>query len=304
MAEMANKIKEAFRNYDTEGVGSIDKQQLKLVIQRLCGLSIENIDQMFSQMDSNKDGAIQFEEFIDWLADDTKGFLDVVDGDDPMMGKVQAALRACLQGGSVAIALEDLGVDIMLDGNEPQIEDVLAAFEGMSTKKLRETFESADLDRNKSLQLGELQRLLFPSATTDESAMVVAKVFALMDKNRDGKISCAEFTSYMLAWKKHLAPVATAAERKRIAATFRAGDVDSSGGLSIDELEQMLQCTTPSEKQIVEVCFDRLDKDGDGNVSLKEFCALFGKNLMKEAKGIEVEWNPQADEPDSGPDDP
>ena len=62
------EIKEAFDLFDTDGSGSIDPKELKAAMQSL-GFEAKNqtIFQMISDLDKNKNGSIDFEEFLDMM---------------------------------------------------------------------------------------------------------------------------------------------------------------------------------------------------------------------------------------------
>ena len=62
------EIKEAFDLFDTDGSGAIDPKELKAAMQSL-GFEAKNqtIFQMISDLDKNKSGTIDFEEFLDMM---------------------------------------------------------------------------------------------------------------------------------------------------------------------------------------------------------------------------------------------
>ena len=62
------EIKEAFDLFDTDGSGSIDPKELRAAMQSL-GFEAKNqtIFQMISDLDKNKSGSIDFEEFLDMM---------------------------------------------------------------------------------------------------------------------------------------------------------------------------------------------------------------------------------------------
>ena len=62
------EIKEAFDLFDTDGSGTIDPKELKAAMQSL-GFEAKNqtIFQMISDLDKNRTGAIDFEEFLDMM---------------------------------------------------------------------------------------------------------------------------------------------------------------------------------------------------------------------------------------------
>ena len=61
-----SKLVELFKIYDRDGNGSIEKEELKTVISEISGdhVSDEEVNEMFVEADSNKDGKIQLDEFI------------------------------------------------------------------------------------------------------------------------------------------------------------------------------------------------------------------------------------------------
>ena len=62
------EIKEAFDLFDTDGSGTIDPKELRAATQSL-GFEAKNqtIFQMISDLDKNKSGSIDFEEFLDMM---------------------------------------------------------------------------------------------------------------------------------------------------------------------------------------------------------------------------------------------
>lgn len=61
------KIKEVFRQYDTNGDGSITCEELQHVLKSLGNFTNAEIHTVFAHVDKNKDGALQFDEFVDWI---------------------------------------------------------------------------------------------------------------------------------------------------------------------------------------------------------------------------------------------
>jgi len=64
LASMDEKTREAFRVFDLDGNGFIDKDELKQVMKRLGEtLSDGDVEEMFKEADINGDGQIDFDEF-------------------------------------------------------------------------------------------------------------------------------------------------------------------------------------------------------------------------------------------------
>ena len=66
--EQITEYKEAFDLFDTDGSGSIDPKELRAAMQSL-GFEAKNqtIYQMITDLDKNKSGNIDFEEFLDMM---------------------------------------------------------------------------------------------------------------------------------------------------------------------------------------------------------------------------------------------
>lgn len=65
--QMAESIKEIFRNADTNGDGVISKDELKNLFREIAEWSDEEFEVLFAEADKNGDGKIQHQEFIDWV---------------------------------------------------------------------------------------------------------------------------------------------------------------------------------------------------------------------------------------------
>lgn len=62
------KIKNQFNEWDTAKTGWISRDELKSVMQRLAPQMTEaQLEMLFDGIDKNKDGKLQYEEFVDWV---------------------------------------------------------------------------------------------------------------------------------------------------------------------------------------------------------------------------------------------
>jgi Ca2+-binding EF-hand superfamily protein len=94
--EEIEEIREAFNLFDTDGSGTIDPKELKAAMQSL-GFEAKNqtIYQMISDIDKDKNGNIDFEEFLDMMTakmsdSDSRADIQKVFGlfDDDQTGKI------------------------------------------------------------------------------------------------------------------------------------------------------------------------------------------------------------------------
>lgn len=297
-----DQLKELFRHYDANGDGFISLNELSAVLDALGGgFSQEEIQHVFTCIDKSHDGKIQYNEFVDWLSDDTVSPLAVCKPDD-CRGK-QAEIRHILKQGRKLITSKQLaGIEFSFDGGESDFPDVVQGLQLLTAKQLRSAFVEADIDNSGHIQLEELRKLIFPAGASDSDKTTVAKLFAQMDRNRDGMVLCAEFVAYILETKKRLSTVPTSADKKQLASTFNKADRDGNGNISVAEFQELLNASTEEEQQLVQKAFAKVDKNGDGVLSIVEFCRIYGKELVEEAKGVEVTWMDVPEEEESDDD--
>mmetsp|Transcript_57897 Transcript_57897/g.134901 ORF Transcript_57897/g.134901 Transcript_57897/m.134901 type:complete len:394 (-) Transcript_57897:90-1271(-) len=86
-AYRAARIKEVFKQYDADGDGSINMRELSVVLKSLGNFKDVEIFTIFSHIDTNGDGKVQFGEFVDWLTGGTKRDLRAKVALAPSMGE-------------------------------------------------------------------------------------------------------------------------------------------------------------------------------------------------------------------------
>eukprot|EP00913_Durusdinium_trenchii_P033262 g31139.t1 len=126
-----------------------------------------------------------------------------------------------------------------IQGEEPDLSELLERLQQMNAQALREVFQKAD---------------------TEDQQLAVVKVFAQMDKNSDGKIHCGEFVSYILEGKRPLGRN----EEPPTTLTPRSASSESSN-------------LTDFDRQMLRQTFAKVDRNQDGAVSLVELAELYGK---------------------------
>mmetsp|Transcript_89653 Transcript_89653/g.141540 ORF Transcript_89653/g.141540 Transcript_89653/m.141540 type:complete len:316 (-) Transcript_89653:41-988(-) len=306
---LGNKLKNLFRQYDTNGDGTIDMQELKQVVMAISSdFSEDEIMQVFVGMDCNRDGKIQYDEFVDWVTDDTLSFENVCNPTKSVTkrnAKMQVALLKGLPEGVRAALLDEVqledftGIRLDFTGEEPDFDTVVSGLQLLDAKALRSAYEEADLDKNGYLQLDELRKLLFPmGAAFHDGSTALAKSFAQMDKNNDGKVRCSEFVSYILQTKKLLSSVPTDADKRQIAEAFEKADTDKGGSVSLSEFQVLLGTNTEEEKLLVRKAFETLDTNHDNCLSVVEFSRVYGKELLQTSKVTEAMWAELEDDGD------
>jgi Ca2+-binding EF-hand superfamily protein len=168
--------------------------------------------------------------------------------------------------------------DLLLIFDEAVSTSLIDALSGMTSRDLREIFQRADLDESGFLTLTELEDLM----RSRGDLAPVARIFAQIDNNHDGRVSAAEFISYILRTK------AAMGKTEDIRKAFTAADADGSGTISLEELEKMLGAKTKKEKANVRKAFAEMDQNGDGVLQMDEFARFFGQELVTPTLEVEI----------------
>lgn len=73
MVDTVAAIKDIFKKFDTDGDGVISKDELKRIVRAISkDFSDGAVDALLEASDTNKDGFIQYEEFLNWMTQDLK----------------------------------------------------------------------------------------------------------------------------------------------------------------------------------------------------------------------------------------
>jgi Ca2+-binding EF-hand superfamily protein len=168
--------------------------------------------------------------------------------------------------------------DLLLIFDEAVSTSLIDALSGMTSRDLREIFQKADLDESGFLTLTELEDLM----RSRGDLAPVARIFAQIDNNHDGRVSAAEFISYILRTK------AAMGKTEDIRKAFTAADADGSETISLEELEKMLGAKTKKEKANVRKAFAEMDQNGDGVLQMDEFARFFGQELVTPTLEVEI----------------
>eukprot|EP00931_Biecheleriopsis_adriatica_P103220 TRINITY_DN78088_c0_g1_i1.p1 TRINITY_DN78088_c0_g1~~TRINITY_DN78088_c0_g1_i1.p1 ORF type:complete len:541 (+),score=107.99 TRINITY_DN78088_c0_g1_i1:72-1625(+) len=71
-AQEVAKVRDIFQQWDSDGNGTIERQELADVLFKLTtNLSQEDVDKLMKQIDTDGNGVIDFDEFLSWLTDPT-----------------------------------------------------------------------------------------------------------------------------------------------------------------------------------------------------------------------------------------
>mmetsp|Transcript_47202 Transcript_47202/g.150664 ORF Transcript_47202/g.150664 Transcript_47202/m.150664 type:complete len:136 (-) Transcript_47202:69-476(-) len=66
--EPTEAIMEAFRRWDVDGNGTIEREEFETLLKKLDPrFTTEVVERLFEEADTKRNGVIEYEEFVDWL---------------------------------------------------------------------------------------------------------------------------------------------------------------------------------------------------------------------------------------------
>lgn len=307
-----------FRELDKDNSGHLENMELHDVVDWVMqaygtkmGRNQQEVhDKLMARIDSNKDGKLDFEEFMVLFKEmliqfsllerakvkfmeldaDSSGFLESAEieqvvawameaftGDDPtsykrkLMNKIDANNDGKLDMDEFLILFEDMLVRINL------------------LHHAREKFTELDADKSGFLEAAEIDALVeqvlqaYVEKSPADKAHFKATLISRIDKNRDGKLDIKEFADL---WEEMLErlDLIEGARRK-----FVELDHDKSGFLERAELDPVVHQWAASVKgatgidleAALEEMMVRVDVNHDGKLNLMEFVAIFEEVLAK-----------------------
>merc|ERR1712106_1008865 len=296
-------VKKAFRKFDSNGDGHLDKSEMKkLLVSSGKNVSDQEVAALFAQGDVDGDGMIDIQEFVKLMFPAAAATVTKVQQSFKNLNDVKAAFRRFDSDGDGHISRTELR-QAMSSFSEAEVDSVFALgdkdqsggidyqeFIGMmmpnsttvlkrvasqfnSIKAVKDGFKRIDNNGDGAISRQELKQGMHLS---DEELDVV---FALGDIDQDGEISMAEFIPLMSP------SAATAVNRLRnsfrditeVIIAFKKFDANKDGALSQDELLQGMRSTgLDFDGQECNMVFAMADLNQDGEINYVEFVsALF-----------------------------
>jgi calcium-dependent protein kinase len=131
--------------------------------------------------------------------------------------------------------------------------------------ELRAAFDAMDQNNHGTINYWEFQRALSQFQKLPHKEL--KRLFQELDQNHTGVINYSEFLAATLDTRRLV-------EQDILRSAFDKLDLDESGFVEPDELEQMLGDTTMDHHMLQEM-FNQMDRDGDGRISYNEFRQAF-----------------------------
>jgi len=312
--------REKFDELDTDKSNFLENAELikvaEWVISSFGGVTTtleEAKSRMLQRIDSNKDGKLDFDEFIVLfqlmsaryalidraktkfveLDADASGFLENAEIDKCVVWALEAYV-----GEDPAVYKTSLmqKVDENKDGKIDLMEftilfeDMLARLELIQAAKKK--FDELDVDKSGFLEAAEINVLMeqvlaaYVEKSPEEREKFKLTLLDRIDSNKDGKLDLPEFTKL---WEEMMARLDLIEQARK---KFKSLDTDKSGFLEKPELTVVLMewastCKSQTDIDVEAACTELIasvDVNGDGKLDLLEFVVIFESTMA--SKGV------------------
>ena len=136
-------------------------------------------------------------------------------------------------------------------------------------QKLKEEFDKIDVNKDGEISKDELIQCLEVLYPREEAKYRADEIFNEIDFNNDGTINFSEFLTVNIKKEKLL-------NEETLDNAFKMFDIDGNGYITIDELKKTMPLEITSKTGWKELVSE-VDKDGDYQISLKEFKEMMEK---------------------------
>merc|ERR1719336_1678117 len=147
-------VQMAFRQFDRDGNGSIDKRELTQALQSSGGnFTQQDIDAIFAAADSDGNGEIDYEEFIALMCPSASDIVEKFRSKYTTMNDVKAAFKRFDRNGDGALSKEELSAAMKSSGDS------------YSDVEVNAIFSLGDVDGDGEITLEEFISLMSPSSS-------------------------------------------------------------------------------------------------------------------------------------------
>jgi Ca2+-binding EF-hand superfamily protein len=253
IVENMKSLRQAFQTFDTDKDGKLSYQEFMQVLKAYdLGMSDDQMLDFTMSIDQDKSGFIELEEFEQ---------------------RFQMRFESSLLNDTTKKTLKDIALKIL-----------------EKKKELRSAFHDFDVNQDKKLQLSEFSAAL-GSLGFKWSEDELRELFSSIDVQKQGFISWEEFEKAFAAsdaksdlyTQEIIQKVCVAIHRGRyqLKHVFREMDLDGNGQLSWDEFKLALSSLNivsldkPLPEDTMRVIFDSIDADHSGSIDFNEFMSAF-----------------------------
>merc|ERR1711899_207821 len=260
-------VQNAFKQFDGDGDGSIDKNELTQGLSQVGNFTRQDIDTLFAAGDVDGDGKIDYEEFIALMCPSASDIIEKFRAKYRNVNDVKAAFKRFDRNGDGALEKGELCDALKSSG------------ESYSDVEVDAIFSLGDVDGDGEITLEEFIGLMSPSASSVVQRISKSfrnlndckEAFKKIDRDNDGLLSKQE----MMQGNKF--------DAEEVNAIFELGDINGDGQIDMGEfislmfpsaVEVALQVSSTFKTiDDVKAAFKLLDKDGDGSISRQEMAS-------------------------------
>ena len=283
MHKTVHDVQLAFKKFDADGDGSIDRQELT---QALNGSSIkftqQEINVIFNAADVDKDGAVDYEEFIGLMCPSASDIVSKFRNQYKSIEEVRAAFKRFDSNGDGAISKDELAAAMKSSG------------QSYSSIEVDAIFNLGDVDGDGEITMDEFVTLMSPSASevlkklrkNYKNINDVKKSFKAIDTDNDGLLSKDEMR----------ASAGNQFDKEEVNAIFELGDINGDGEIDMSEFiglmypsaAEVVYNLSSNFKNINDVkdSFRTLDADGDGSISRNEMASSSHRFSQEQVEAI------------------
>merc|ERR1719474_1558216 len=258
-----DEVKVAFKKFDINNDGHLDRNEFKQLVASCNGGSDQAADALFKQGDSDGDGKLDYQELIKLLYPASAQALEKLHKNFSNLNEVKAAFKRFDADGDGHVSKQEL-------------QQVM---KGFSAGEVDSIFALGDKDQSGGIDIQEFISLMLPSAPATiaklsqnfRSVANVKESFKKFDANGDGQISRNELKNAMKLSDADLDTV------------FALGDLDGDGEISMGEFVLIMSTVANNAVRRFRNCFasihdiasgfKQFDNDNDGAITQQELAA-------------------------------
>ena len=296
------KLKEAFEDADRDNSGNIDKREFKKAMSFLgVDLSGGDVDDIYDRYDSQRDGRLDYTEFVDLLG----------------LSRRRSSSGRDRDGGSRSPRRDNARVDDIVERIRSSLIRSFGDGPGAG-RKLKEAFEDADRDNSGNIDKREFKKAM-SFLGVDLSGGDVDDIYDRYDSQRDGRLDYTEFVDLLglsrrrsssgrdrdggsRSPRRDNARVDDIVERirsslirsfgdgpgagRKLKEAFEDADRDNSGNIDKREFKKAMSFLgVDLSGGDVDDIYDRYDSQRDGRLDYTEFVDLLGLSRRRSSSG-------------------
>ena len=277
-------VQNAFKKFDIDGDGSIDRSEMtKALTSGGQSFTQQEIDALFNAADVNRDGTVDYEEFITLMCPSAATIVHKFRSQYKSIDDVRAAFKRFDANGDGALSKNELSAALKSSGHSYSDVEVDAIF------------SLGDVDGDGEVSLQEFVDLMSPSSSevlaklrgNFRSIADVKAAFKKIDTDGDGLLSKNEMQN----------SPGCKFDREEVDAIFQLGDINGDGELDMGEFIALMYPPATEVTSLLNGClknnknyfkvisklsssfrniedvkaaFKLLDVDGDGSITRQE----------------------------------